>query len=439
MEAALDTAALWFARACGVYVGGFLILASFFCVHVLVLFATLWTVARRRPVPGSIRLAVELVYGLLNPALYLAIISGAMPALRPSWAAPLPAVAWCILAAFWSARLFGARTLLRPLIILASAVLAAYILKDAGTLAALANGKPSWTPFLFPIFMLGPLYLIPAVLLFDFRRAAPESLLLLSRRTAGASAAAFAAAAAVLVTSSTLGRSESSVRQLVLNNRTQMAAAAARHDIDPRLLAAIVYVTHRDQLTPFRDSAERFAAQAWAWNLRRDFRQAPPDNTGPGADANSLFNLPFDLSIGLAQIKPRTAQTAAVLATGVRPEALPTPIYFRYRDAEPTSPAWDLTLPTRPAPLRASADRDAVVAVLLDPASNLDTAALILSLYQHQWESTNPAFTLRQRPDILATLYSLGFSRSRPHAAPRPNSFGLRVARVMAEPWLATL
>ena len=80
-----------------------------------------------------------------------------------------------------------------------------------------------------------------------------------------------------------------------------------------------------------------------------------------------------------------------------------------------------------------------VADALLDADSNLATCALILALYQNQWETTNRAWSLRGRPDILATLYQIGFARSKPHAAPRSNAFGRRVHQVYGQPWLGEL
>jgi hypothetical protein len=76
---------------------------------------------------------------------------------------------------------------------------------------------------------------------------------------------------------------------------------------------------------------------------------------------------------------------------------------------------------------------------LLDPHANLAMCALVLTLYQRQWEHANPAWSLRERPDILATLYQIGFARSRPHESPRSGEFGQRVRDVSGQPWLAAL
>jgi hypothetical protein len=40
---------------------------------------------------------------------------------------------------------------------------------------------------------------------------------------------------------------------------------------------------------------------------------------------------------------------------------------------------------------------------------------------------------------VLATLYQIGFARSRPHGAPRSNAFGRRVRQVLEQPWLGEL
>jgi hypothetical protein len=77
--------------------------------------------------------------------------------------------------------------------------------------------------------------------------------------------------------------------------------------------------------------------------------------------------------------------------------------------------------------------------MLLNAETNLETCALILALYQKQWEAANRDWSIRARPDILATLYQIGFARSKPHAAPRSNAFGKRVREVYEQPWLNEL
>src|SRR5688572_24384377 len=92
-----------------------------------------------------------------------------------------------------------------------------------------------------------------------------------------------------------------------------------------------------------------------------------------------------------------------------------------------------------PYPIPIPAERYIVAEALLDVESNLATCALILAIYQAQWESANPAWSIRTRPEILATLYQIGFARSRPHATPQGNAFGNRVREIYDEPWMEEL
>jgi hypothetical protein len=177
--------------------------------------------------------------------------------------------------------------------------------------------------------------------------------------------------------------------------------------------------------------------------MRGEIGIGPPENVPRiGTDENPLLNRALDVSVGLAQIKPRTAQTASVLATGLLPDELPRPARDAYRDVEPIGESWDLPAPSRlkaASPLPVPGARHVAASALLDDRTNLAMCALILALYQHQWESSNPAWSLRDRPEILATLYQLGFARSRPHAAPRSNAFGNRVREVLGQRWIAEL
>ena len=66
-----------------------------------------------------------------------------------------------------------------------------------------------------------------------------------------------------------------------------------------------------------------------------------------GTDENPFLNRALDISVGLAQIKPRTAQTASVLATGRTPDELPEPAVFWYRDVEPVGEADGASRPGR--------------------------------------------------------------------------------------------
>jgi hypothetical protein len=87
-------------------------------------------------------------------------------------------------------------------------------------------------------------------------------------------------------------------------------------------------------------------------------------------------------------------------------------------------------------PFRTSIAKRDLVGALRDDRANLEVGALILALYAIQWESANPAWSIRERPEILATLYQLGFERSRPKPDPRPSRVGERVRQVYGSPWM---
>jgi len=107
----LERGGAWLARAYGIYGIFFLLIPAFFFADLLLLGAVVWSVAGRargRPAwpkaPVFLRrwgrLAVEIMFGLVNPVLYLAILSVALPMNRPGaewWLAPLTTSAWPIL------------------------------------------------------------------------------------------------------------------------------------------------------------------------------------------------------------------------------------------------------------------------------------------------------------------------------------------------------
>jgi hypothetical protein len=472
----------WLARAYAIYGFFFLLIPAFLFADLVLLGAVMWAVAGHASgrqtwpyLPAFARhwgrLALEIAFGLINPVLYLAILMPSVPAfsfpdlssVAKWWLVPLTTSAWILLTAFWILRIFGAaldtrsrtvRAGVRTILLASLVCLLLYIIKDAWLLASISTGTDGSTASSFlNALRLCPLYLIPAVLLWDYIRSTstPDwqasgkrpGLFLMANR---ASRVAVAIVVGVMLITFALAahrRSEASVRKLVSNHRESIRAAATRYDVDPRLIASIVYVTHRDQLSPLRDALERLIISAWARNMRREFGIGPPDRIDEiGTDENPLLNRAFDISVGLAQIKPRTAQTASVLATGQKPDDLPRPAFFSYRDSEPIGDGWTLPATARTAmfaPIPVPAERHMVAEALLDARSNLETCALILALYQNQWEATNRDWSIRGRPDILATLYQIGFARSKPHSAPQSNLFGSRVRQVYEQPWLGEL
>ncbi|MFN0118951.1 MAG: hypothetical protein ACKV2V_00455 [Blastocatellia bacterium] len=475
-----ETGGVWLAYAVTIH-GFFLMISTVLFGNLLLLAAVTWGVvgnARgRQPwakLPPSFRrwgsrwgrLGIEAYFGLLNPVLYLTVINAALPLRRPEmewWFAPLYMLACVLLAANWGWRVCGAafspasraaRIGLRTLLLASLACLLAFAVKDMVVLAQ-TGGMPEgkgWLGFLLFTLALCPLYLIPAVLLCDYLRAltkqsndqayGAQGFFLLTNR-----ASRFAVAGVIGISLLTFAlavqrRSEANVRKLVSQHRTAIQSAAVRYDTDPRLIAAIVYVTHRDQLSPFRDAIERLFTTAWG--LGQISESEAEHAAGIGNIRNAMDDMPIlnqalDLSIGVAQIKPRTALTASELATGYTPSP---EAYPKYLENEPVGEGWPPPIRAQIAmnpPIPVHTERRVVVQKLHNTESNLETCALILALYQKQWEAARPDWSIRARPDILATLYQIGFARSKPHGAPNSNAFGARVREVYEQPWLGEL
>jgi hypothetical protein len=471
----------WLASGFVAYGIAFLVIPSALFLNVLLLGVLVWGVvakARGREawpkvplfIRKNVRLAVEIVFGLLNPVLYLAILTTSFPSMnRPRlewWFAPLTTIAWILLALFWTFRLGGAafdprsrtlRAVARTLLVTSLACLIAYAVKDLWLMIDSEWGNSPLRTFLLNLLRVSPLYLIPAVLLWDYLRAtsAPDpqageseisvrqssSFFLLPTLASRLTVAALIGIALLTLVLTAHRRSETTVRKLLSAHRSSILAAANRYDINPRLIAAIVYVTHRDQLSPFRDAFERLLINAWAMNLHR---RNPSNERWEelGTDENPMLNISLDISVGLAQIKPRTALTASVLATGEIPDTLANDAYHEYRNVEPVGDGWPARVTSQLAmnsPIPVPTTRRTVARMLLNAQQNLETCALILALYRSQWETTNRDWSIRERPDISATLYQIGFARSKPHAAPRSNAFGKRVREVYNQPWLGEL
>jgi hypothetical protein len=441
MESLVEYAARTLA---GAYVafGIGLFVSSVWCLHVLVLIVLAWR-AWRRPraaFPWGPRdaLALQVFYGLINPIFYLIVFNGSGPA-RP-WTtldAWMHAAAWTLLLAIWGSRLLLPRELesrpvatrrLRRLCILGLICIAAFALNDLVTLWGPTVSGPNreLAYALFTLIAMGPLYVIPFLMLSRFRARLAEDgthadFLLMPRRTTSRLAVALATITLVTVAASMFRPSDAAARARVDRLAPAIQQAAARYRVDPTLVAAIVYVSKRE-VGPFRDQLERFATTMFLF------------------DANSDFALGkwFDLSIGAAQIKPVTALTALNVCTSSGQQ---WPLFRQHlRDVPTLGQEWRTgphlleacQPPLTPVPER----KPAVVSALQQDESNVAFAALILALYQSQWRDANPAWDISARPEILATLYQIGFARSRPHGAPRSSDFGNRVAEVSRAAWL---
>jgi hypothetical protein len=411
-----------------------LALPAFFGVDLLV-FGVLVYIVLRGIRARFFRFSCEAIYGLVNPVVYLVMLQPGLATYETELWQRLPPIAWILLLLVWAIRLFGAALpgefasrLQRAALLMALACLALFTVKDVmrPSYTSGPDGPGEALLLLWAVAGIASLYLIPALLLFDYLRqgsspdrGAPSTFYLLhgslARRTAAVSMAVLLASAAV----ASWRPSDRAVRGLVLDHRGQITGAARGYGVDPSIIASIIYVTHHDQISPFRDTTERAAMAAWL------------------EDPTSNFDLgvPLNISVGFAQIKPVTAQTAAVIAMNERPWIVN---YKTRREVPALGPEWSLPgerLLAFDPPFTPPADKAEIVRSLLDDAGNIKTCALILALYQMQWEA-KAGVNIRGRPDILATLYQIGFERSYPHASPQANAFGRRVQQVYESAWL---
>jgi hypothetical protein len=428
--------------------------------HALVLLLLVRLIRRDVPRLPRLVLFVEFVYGFANPLVYLVILQHAVVPTHGF----LTVVAWVLFLLVWGSRLWGGfdrvrrsvvtRRCVQGLLVLSLLWVVTFLTKDLISAIRQDSLGFEWPPhrWLDPLWALaaiasvGALYVIPGVLLWRHVRSTLTDLrwvhgrwyFLSSKPVALVTGAFFLVTFAV----SWYRPSTATVERIVLQHRGQILDASKRLQIDPRLAASIVYVTQRDLSTPFARQLERMTMAAWLTD---------PTN-------NFFLTKPLDVSVGVAQIKPLTALAALVIYTAA---PLPEPIqgspaqydlvwvtvsglnhpvnYKEYRGVPRLGGRWRLP----PEAIRlvnpvytSLAPKARIVEDLFDDRLNIEMCALILSLYAIQWESADPAWSIRQRPEILATLYQLGFEKSWPKANPRPNTFGEHVRKVYESPWM---
>lgn len=380
-----------------------------------------------RPVRWVIE-AAEAFYGLTNPIFYLLFLGPYLAWSRPAHSV-LFTVAWVLLLALWGVRILVPRPLSNPLhrtysrrlCALTLVWLVVFALRDLiGLWTQTLTPRPGELVRLFVLTgVLAPLYIVPAILLDRQRRLLADqetSAFLLFRHGARRLPVYVAAAIATVVVAMTVWRpTAETVESRLLSLRPTIQAAAARHAVDPGVIAAILYQTQRYQISAMRQGFEDAAMTAFV------------------SDGESHFGLSraTDLSIGLAQVKPITAITAVVICERAS-QTRPTFWSTHARDVPSLGREWQLPFSSRVGcapPLVSPRSKTEMVRVLLTDEGSIEYVARLLSLYQAQWKLTRPEWEISGRPDILATLYQIGFERSRPHASPRSNDFGRDVHR----------
>jgi len=404
----------------------------------LLIFVILIFVVVSRVRATAFRLACEVVYGLLNPLVYLIVLKpGLMTYEAGIWRQiPLQTVAWSLLGIVWGSRLIGSAFARRKSfnhawrLIIESSLVCVVLFGVKDTLLYLHIPLPDgsqpnellWQTWLFV--GLAPLYLIPFVLLVDYLRngfldPSETDFLVLPTRPARVAGLVIGSVAVVSLGLALWRPSDAVVREQVLSHRNAIMSAASEYGVEPRAIAAIAYVTNRYQISPFRGRIERHVMDGWL-----------TDSTSHSNLASAL-----NISIGLTQIKPVTAQTTAQLVA-FQGKTNPFNWAKEYRDVPVLEWQLPATVTTMPIPWGARAPKRDVVAALLTDDENIRACALILALEQLHWETSAGAARISMRPDILATLFQVGFERSHPKASPQSNAFGRQVQAAYDSAWI---
>ncbi len=183
------------------------------------------------------------------------------------------------------------------------------------------------------------------------------------------------------------------------------------YKVDKTLLQAILYTNYKHYLNPIKFLAEYIALGFWVFDEKNNLGWA--EN--------------FSVSVGSAQIQPTTAQKAILL--GMLNYTNQSGYYDkRYRAAiVEIKPDWKIKNATlKLKTIHLDPIHPFQVAMeLVDPETNIEYCAYILYLYQSQWKSKN--YDISDRPDILASLYQIGFEKSIPKPNPVSNDYGKQV------------
>lgn len=421
--------------AVGTWLGeAFMVYAAFLLVACLGLHVFLLVVHGYLRARGAGRWALwilEVTYGLINPVVYLLVFQPGL--FRDHAPFALVAAEWVLLAAYWGMRLLGVpnarqrgrlRPAVRAVLVAAVALIAALGLRDAALTLSSSAGFDA-VPW---IVLAAPLYAFPCWIAgvqfletVDAERWAESRAFFLESRPAAMFAAVGAAASVLLVLISNVGPSERAAQAHVLQRRGAILEAARAENIDPRLLATILLITHRDQATFFRSAVENIVAHAWLTDLA----------------SHTPLARALNPSLGAMQVKPVTVLTAIWVhhaSDGTRHSPSKQFRDASYETVRRIGSAAGGNLP--PPAFLVPAGKKKVIEALMQDETNIRVAAYLLSLYERQWESANRDWSIRRRPDILATLFQIGFEKSYPKPDPQPNAFGRDVLAAYHSPWV---
>lgn len=185
--------------------------------------------------------------------------------------------------------------------------------------------------------------------------------------------------------SKTAAEEPENVKQLLTENKDLIYSSAVFFNVQPRLIAAIIY-------------AERTLNVNWM----------------EGQLDLLLAKAGYSSSIGIGQIKIHTAEWIEKKLHDPTSKYYLGDVYRSY--------------------LSKSKSRDELIIRLEYPKWNIEYLAAYIAMFCHRW--LNDGFDISNRPDIIGTLYSLGpyrvsdSSERKPHGNPKSNHFGEETAKV---------
>ncbi len=189
------------------------------------------------------------------------------------------------------------------------------------------------------------------------------------------------------------------VLNLIIDNKETIEKYGEKYNVSPEIIASIIYVNNTEYISPIRRKLEDIYASKFFPAYSNYF-----DGTvGP------------DFSLGICQIKPTTAFKAFLISK--------KEINNRDIIADTVRELWS-DLDSKSIDLECK-NVSKLYPMLVDIENNINYCALLLHLYQEQWRST---YSVDE--SILATLYQIGFEKSKPKLNPISNEFGRKVASI---------
>lgn len=224
--------------------------------------------------------------------------------------------------------------------------------------------------------------------------------------------------------------------RLIEMHRADIVDVAGRADLDPRLLAGIIYVNQTHGRSRYLGN---FIEDLGFETLRTPKTTVPLYDGGIalcGVRPSAVGAMYYATSI--AAIRPATGPAVPPppgAATGGKVPLPPPPrkALDQWLDERPIIRDLDLVI-ANPNPqhyyLRMAKEEH-----LRGALNNITLAAAILQIFRNEWRG----YHIDDRPEILATLYDLGFGIEKPNSNLKPNDFGRRVKAFMDSPECARL